>query len=225
MPDDAATRLGHLPGDGPAGVAAYAAAGLGAVAVAALAVMYAVEVPRGGPYVFGGINDLAGGLFYLASIPPILQLHRRLGRGPGRRAGAVGVVAFSAAAAASGILLSAHAVDFGVSTTVSIAGIVGQATWAAVANHRFLGHPRYPRRLALAGRAIGIGMLSALPIVGAGVVAGGAPVLQATLYAVGGAIGGAAYLAWPLWLFAAGRHLAGRAQTSPRRRPASARPA
>lgn len=221
MRDDTTTPLGLLPADGPAGVAAYTAAGLGAVAVASLAAMYAVEVPRGGPYVFGGINDFTGGLFFLATVPPILQIQRRLGPGPGARAGTAAVVVFSAAAAASGILLSLHAIDFGPSTAVSVAGIVAQAAWVALANQRLLRHPRYPHRLAVAGRAIGLGMLAALPIVGAGYLAGGAPALQVTLYAVGGILGGAAYLAWPVWLFMAGRQLAGHGARARRRRPAA----
>ncbi|GAB3271101.1 hypothetical protein GCM10027449_06600 [Sinomonas notoginsengisoli] len=224
MRDDTMTSLGHLPADGPAALAAYTAAGLGALAVASLAAMYAVEVPRGGPYVFGGINDFTGGLFYLATIPPILQIQRRLGRGPRTRAGTVAVVVCSAAAAASGVLLSLHLIGFGPSTAVSVAGIVAQAAWAALANHRLLHHPRYPHRLAMAGRAIGLGMLAALPIIGAGYLASGVPALQMTLYAAGAALGVVAYLGWPLWLFTAGRYLAGHGERAHRRGPASARP-
>lgn len=216
--------LGQHPQDLPAGIAGYTAAGLGIVAVAALGAMYAVEVPRGGPYVFGGINDFTGGLFFLAAIPPIIQVHRRLGDGPWSRTALAATVAGSAAAAASGVLISFHVIPFGPSSAVSMIGIFGQALWAAMANHKLAGRPRYPHQLALWGRGIGLGMLVALPIVGVGYAAGGLPALQITLYAVGGAIGGAAYLGWPLWLFAVGRRLAGRAERARHRRPA-ARPA
>ena len=209
------TELGRLDGDLPAGVAAYVAAGLGGVATAALAVMYAVEVPRGGPYTFGHLNDFTGGLFFVASIPAIVQVHRRLGDGPWSRAALAGVAAGSAAAAVSGVLLSLDRVDFEASTAVSIAGIVGQAAWTAAANHKLAAHPAYPRRLALAGRAIGVGMLGALPVIGLGLAASNAPALRTALFAVGGAVGGAAYLAWPVWLAAAGRHLAGAAGSRP----------
>ncbi|WP_369046405.1 hypothetical protein [Sinomonas sp. P10A9] len=215
--------LGQHPQDLPAGIAGYMAAGLGIVAVAALGAMYAVEVPRGGPYIFGGINDFTGGLFFLAAIPPIIQVHRRLGDGPWSRTALAATAAGSVAAAASGILISFHMIPFGPSTAVSMVGIIGQALWAAVANHKLANRPRYPRRLAQWGRAIGLGMLVALPIVGAGYAAGAVPALQTVLYAVGGAIGGAAYLGWPLWLLAVGRRLAGRTEGA-RRRPA-ARPA
>ncbi len=44
---------------------AYAAAGLGGANLVTLGLMYAVEVPRNGPYVFGAINDFGGGLYFL----------------------------------------------------------------------------------------------------------------------------------------------------------------
>ena len=211
-------ELGRLDGDLPAGVAAYTAAGLGAVATAALGVMFAVEVPRGGPYVFGAINDFTGGLFFAASIPAIVQVHRRLKDGPGSRAALAAVAAGSGAAAASGVLLSAHLIEYAPSTAVSMAGIVGQAAWLAAVNHKLASSPAYPRRLALAGRAIGVGMLAALPVLGAGYAASGSPAVRTALYAVGGAAAGAAYLAWPVWLAVAGRHLTGAARRSPGRR-------
>jgi hypothetical protein len=206
------TPLGHLPGDRAAGLAAYAAAGLGAVGAATLGAMYAIEVPRGGPYVFGGINDFTGGLFFAATIPAILQIHRRLGQGTWSRLALAAAVAGSAAAAASSVLLSLHLIDFAPSTAVTVAGIVGQAAWTAAANHRLLRRPAYPRRLGQAGRAVGVGMLGALPILGAGYAAAAVPPLQTALFALGGTLGGAAYLAWPVWLAFAGRQLTGAAE-------------
>ncbi|GAB4100868.1 hypothetical protein [Sinomonas halotolerans] len=214
--------LGHLPGDRPAGAAAYAAAGIGVVSAAALAAMFAVEVPRGGPYVFGGINDFTGGLFFAASIPAIVQIHRRLGQGPGSRLALGATVAGSGAAAVSSVLLSLHLVDFTASTAVTMAGILGQAVWTAVANHKLAHRAPYPPRLARAGRALGTGMVIALPVVSAGYAAAGIPALQTALFAVGGAVGAAAYLAWPIWLAFAGRQLTGAAE---RRAPMRQAPA
>ncbi|MDQ4504561.1 hypothetical protein [Sinomonas sp. ASV322] len=199
--------LGELKGDVLAGAAAYAAAGLGAAGVASLAAMYAVEVPRGGPFVFGAINDFVGGMFYVAALPAIIQIHRRLDGGPWSRAGLAAVAAASGAAGASGVLLSLQVVPIAPSTAVSIGGIVAQAGWAAVVNHHLLHRTGYPRRLALSGRAIGVGMLAALPLATAGYALPGAPALQRILYACAGTIGIAAYIGWPIWLFATGRRL------------------
>ncbi|MFP5416870.1 MAG: hypothetical protein ACLGHZ_08325 [Actinomycetes bacterium] len=207
MDRESGVALGALEGDRTAGVAGYTAAGLGVVAAAALAVMFAVEKPRGGPYVFGAVNDFTGGLYYAATIPVIVQIHRRLPDGPASRTALAAVVTGSAAASASGVLLSLHLIPFVPSTAVSIVGIVGQAVWTTATHHQLLDHGTYPRDLARAGRAIGLGMLAALPLVGGGLAAGAAPELQRALYGIGGALGGAAYLSWPLWFAAAGRRL------------------
>ncbi|QGF23246.1 hypothetical protein [Raineyella fluvialis] len=198
-----------LRGDPAAGLAAYVSAGLGAVAVGTLAVMYAVEVPRGGPFVFGRLNDVAGGLFYAATIPVIIQVHRRLPATSASRAGLTTVVVGSGAAAVSGILLALQVIPFVPSTAVSMAGIVSQAAWAALTQHRLLRRPGYPPRLARVGRAIGVAMLAALPVVGLGFTLGRAPGLRAVVNVVGYGVGGLAYVSWPVWLFAVGRHLRG----------------
>ena len=57
-----------LPGDSQAKRCAYAAAGLGGANLITLGLMYAIEVPRNGPYVFGAINDFGSGLYFLSSI-------------------------------------------------------------------------------------------------------------------------------------------------------------
>lgn len=199
--------LGELPGDRPAGMAAYAAAGIGAISGAALGAMYAVEVPRGGPYRFGAVNDLTGGLFFAATIPVIVQVHRRVGDGAWSRAAETAVIAGSAAAAVSGVLLAFHRIPFKTSTAISIAGIAGQAVWAAVAHHKLLHATGYPRGLALAGRAIGGGMLAGLPLVAAGFATPKLPALRWVLWGIGGTLGAASYLAWPVWFGACGRHL------------------
>jgi len=199
--------LGELPGDRPAGLAASAAAGIGVVSGAALAAMYAVEVPRGGPYRFGAVDDFTGGLFFAATIPVIVQVHRRLGDGPWSRAAETAVITGSVAAAVSGVLLAFHRIPFKPSTAVSIAGIAGQAAWAAVAHHKLLGTPGYPQGLARAGRAIGCGMLAGLPLVAAGFATPKPKALKWALWGVGGTLGAASYLAWPIWFGAWGRHL------------------
>lgn len=205
--------LGDLPGDRPAGMAAYAAAGIGVLSGAALAAMYAVEVPRGGPYRFGAVNDFTGGLFFAATIPVIVQVHGRLGDGPWSRLAEAAVITGSAAAAASGVLLTFHRIPFKPSTAISIAGIAGQAVWTAVTHHKLIRQPGYPQGLARAGRAIGCGMLAGLPLVAAGFAAPRLPVLTWALWGIGGTLGAASYLAWPVWFGACGRHLRGLSAT------------
>ena len=180
--------LGNLP-DRPAGMAAYAAAGIGVLSGAALGVMYAVEVPRGGPYRFGALNDFTDGLFFAATIPVIVQVHHRFEDGPWSRTAEASVITSSAAAAVSGIMPAFHRIPFKPSTAVSIAGIAGQAVWAAVTQHKLLRGPGYPPRLARAGLAIGCGMLAGLSLVAAGFAAPKLPALKWALGGIGGTLG------------------------------------
>jgi hypothetical protein len=106
-----------LPGDAQAKRCAYYAAGLGGVNLVTLGLMYAIEVPRNGPYLFGAINDFGGGLYFLTSIPVIWQVHRRLDDGPLSRTALWTVVGSSVAAAGSSFLLAFKVIPFAPSTT------------------------------------------------------------------------------------------------------------
>jgi hypothetical protein len=171
--------------------------------------MYVLEVPRGGPYRFGALNDLTGGLFFAASVPVIVQVHRRVEGGPWSRAAGAAVITSSLAAAASGVLLAFHRIPFKTSTAVSVAGIVAHAVWTAVAHHKLLREPGYPKGLARTGRAIGSGMLAGLTLVGAGLATTRVPPVKWALWGVGGTLGVTSYLAWPVWICACGRQLCG----------------
>lgn len=92
------SRPAPLPGDTQARAGAYLAAGLGGANLVTLGLMYAIEVPRNGPYRFGAINDFGSGLYFLSSIPVLVQIHRRLDDSPVSRAGLWTVVGWSAAA-------------------------------------------------------------------------------------------------------------------------------
>ncbi|MBD1593103.1 hypothetical protein HC744_13780 [Arthrobacter sp. S1_S22] len=199
--------LAWIPGDRTAARAAYAAAGLGAVGVATLGAMYAVEVPRNGPYVFGTINDATGALFNLAAIPVILQVHRRLPRTGASEAGKWVVTASCAAGSASSFLLVFKQLDFKSSTVVSVAAMTVQAGWFLLAHRALLASGAYPRNLARLGQAIGGTLLAALPVAG---LTWAEQLPLWVRYGIGGAgvaAGAAAWVAWPYWYFLAGQHL------------------
>jgi hypothetical protein len=197
----------EIPGDRTAARCAYAAAGLGAMGVATLGVMFAVEVPRNGPYVFGTINDATGALFNLAAIPVILQVHRRLPRTVASEAGKWVVTASCAAGSASSFLLVARQLDFKSSTAISVAAMTVQAGWFLLAHRALLASGGYPQNLARLGQAIGGSLLAALPVAGLTAVE---QLPRWVRYGVGGAgvaAGAAAWVAWPYWYFLAGRQL------------------
>ena len=196
-----------IPGDRTAARAAYAAAGLGAVGAATLGAMFAVEVPRNGPYVFGTINDATGALFNLAAVPVILQVHRRLPRTRTSEASLWVVTASCAAGSASSFLLVIKKLDFKSSTVISVAAMTVQAGWFLLAHRALLPSGTYPRRLARLGQAIGGTLLVALPVAG---LTWAEQLPRWIRYGIGGAgvaAGAAAWVAWPYWYFLAGRHL------------------
>ncbi|UKA50650.1 hypothetical protein LFT48_03660 [Arthrobacter sp. FW305-123] len=128
----------EVPGDRTASILAYSAAGVGVAGVLTLGAMYAVEVPKGGPFVFGAINDATGAVFNVLVIPVILQVHKRLPQAPWTEPLKWVTAAACAAGATSSALLVLKVMDFGPSTAVSVAAIVIQGLWFFVANNKLL---------------------------------------------------------------------------------------
>ena len=208
-----------LPGDAQAKRCAYYAAGLGGVNLVTLGLMYAIEVPRNGPYLFGAINDFGGGLYFLSSIPVLWQVHRRLDDGPVSRTALWTVVGSSVAAAGSSFLLAFKVIPFAPSTAVTVGAILVQSVWVTVVNAKLLRRGGWPKRLARLGRGAGIAMLAGLPILSLGFLASRGSALRYALFAIGGSLGGAAWISWPVWYLLVGRSLsrAGWADRRPHR--------
>lgn len=200
----------EIPGDRTAAKFAYAAAGLGVVGVATLGAMYAIEVPRNGPYIFGTINDATGGVFNLVIIPVVVQVHRRLRRTPGSEAAKWLVIVSSATGAASSFLLVFKKLDFTVSTGISVGAMVVQAAWFLLANRSLLKAGGYPRDLGKLGQFIGGALVAALPLAGLTVVEQAPAWIRRGIGGAGIAVGAAAWVAWPYWYFLAARHLSHR---------------
>jgi hypothetical protein len=195
-----------LPGDEQAGRFAYVAAGLGGANLVTLGLLYAIEVPRGGPYRFGAINDFGGGLYFLSSVPVLWQIHRRLDDGPVSRTALWTVAGSSVAAAGSSFLLAFRVIPFPPSTAVTVGAILVQSIWVTVVNAKLLRRGGWPKRLARLGRGAGIAMLAGLPIFSLGFLASGSA-LRYGLFALGGTLAGAAWIAWPVWYLLVGRSL------------------
>jgi hypothetical protein len=199
-----------LPGDEQAKTCAYLSAGLGGANLVTLGLMYAIEVPRNGPYRFGAINDFGSGLYFLSSIPVLMQIHRRLDDSAVSRAGLRTVVGSSAAAAGSSFLLAFKVIPFAPSTAVTVGAILVQSVWVIIVNAKLLRRGRWPKRLAQLGRGAGIAMLAGLPILSLGYLAPTGSALRKALFAVGGTLSGAAWTSWPVWYLLVGRSLSKR---------------
>ncbi|UVJ40214.1 hypothetical protein [Arthrobacter sp. CJ23] len=216
MEKQSSIQLVELPGDHSASAFAYAASAVGAAGVATLGAMFALEVPRGGPFIFGTTNDALGGVFNLLVIPVILQVHRRLPETSWTAPLKWVVVAASVAGSASSFLLVFKVLDFVPSTIISVTAMTVQAIWFLVAHRELLKRGGFPKDLAKLGRFIGAALLIGLPIVGLGSVLPGPEVLRWTVTGIGAMLGAAGWVAWPYWYFRAGRHLGhARASTAP----------
>ena len=205
--DQGKEALASLPGDEQAARFAYVAAGLGGANLVTLGLMYAIEVPRNGPYYFGAINDFGSGLYFLGSIPVLWQIHRRLDDGPLGRTALWTVVGSSVAAAGSSFLLAFHVIPFAPSTAVTVGAIVVQSVWVTVVNAKLLRRGGWPKWLARLGRGAGIAMLAGLPLLSLGFLASSGTALRYALFGLGGALGGVAWIGWPVWYFLVGRSL------------------
>ncbi|MGM9474320.1 hypothetical protein ACS5PJ_20235 [Pseudarthrobacter sp. YS3] len=202
--------LSEMPGDRTAARFAYTAAGVGVAGVATLGAMYAIEVPKKGPYIFGTINDVTGGIFNLLVIPVVVQVHRRLRRTPGSEAAIWLVTAASAVGSASSFLLVLKKLNFTVSTGISVGAMTVQAGWFLLANRSLLKSGDYPRDLAKLGQAIGGALVAALPVAALATVEKAPAWIRWGLGGSGIAVGAAAWVAWPYWYLLAGRHLSHR---------------
>ena len=215
-------QLAEIPGDKTASKFAYVAAGVGVAGVATLGTMFAVEVPRGGPFVFGTINDATGAVFNLVVIPVILQVHRRVP--PAAWTEPIKWITVSAcvAGSASSTLLVFKVLDFNASTAISIASIMLQGVWFFLVHHRLRNEESYPRQLSRLGKFIGGALLVGLPIAGAGYAAQGPEWLRMGVMGAGTLLVAASWVAWPYWYFLAGRHLSHKVRLG--RTPSANRP-
>ncbi len=205
-------QLHELPGDRTASRFAYAAAA-GAAGVLTLGAMYAVEVPRGGPYYFGTTNDALGGAFSLLIIPVILQVHRRVPKEAWTEPAKWVVVGACVAGSASSFLLVFRVLDFVPSTVVTVAAMIVQAGWFLLAHNKLRTVEGYPRSLATLGRFIGLALLTGLALAGVGYLLPGPDWLKWSVVGVGITAGAAAWVAWPYWYFKAARHLSHAAES------------
>ena len=188
---------------------AYAAAGLGGANLVTLGLMYAVEVPRNGPYVFGAINDFGSGLYFLSSIPVLQEISRWLDDDDPISPAALGtLVGSSVAAAGSSFLLAFHKIPFAPSTAVTVGAILVQSAWLTAVSTRLARRGRWPKGLARLGQGSGVAMLTGLPIFSLGYLAPSGSTLRKVLFAVGGALSGAAWVSWPVWYLQAAPTLA-----------------
>jgi hypothetical protein len=182
------------------------------VSGAFLIVMF-VSLSRGGSAApWGPINDALSALGNVILAVLVPWLSRGAARTPRTRGFVRLIVAACLAAAASGVLLVTHLLAFEPSTAISLVAIVLQSAWMIWLNRAWARDPRMPRRISMFGSAFGVGLLAGLTLVGASMLLPWGSALANALLIPGIALGGVAWILWPLWFILLGRHLGRGAQ-------------
>lgn len=177
--------------------------------LAALAAMYAVEVPRGGPFIFGTTNDVLGVASNVLFVPVFARLGSDLPAGPTRDVLLAVSLGATAVGALSGALLVARVLPFAPSTVLSMAAAETQAVWMLAAHDLLLRRPGFPRPLGRLGRAIGAAMLSGSAVAAVGLAFPSGGVARRVAFITGAVPGVAGWVAWPVWLHLVARYLEG----------------
>lgn len=174
-----------------------------------LAAMFAVEVPKGGPFIFGTTNDVLGVASNVLFLPVFAHLGSELPAGPTRDVLLPATLGATAVGALSGALLVARVLPFAPSTAISMAAAEAQALWMLVAHDRLLKLPGFPRPLGRLGRAIGAAMLSGGAVAAVGLAFPAGSAARRMAFIAGALPGVAGWIAWPAWLHLAARYLDG----------------
>ncbi|TFB46962.1 hypothetical protein E3O23_15935 [Cryobacterium tagatosivorans] len=186
---------------------AFATAGVTLTAGAFLIAMFVLEAPYNGPYNFGRANDALAALGNVLIAALVLHVSRPAER-PGRSRAFVRIVAAaSVVAAVCSILLAFGLIAFEVSTGISIAVILLQASWMLWVNTRLYDLGVFSRLLSRCGQLVGAGLWMGLLTVGISAMFGWLTIAQVLILGLGIFIAGGVWLAWPFWFVMLGLHL------------------
>jgi prepilin signal peptidase PulO-like enzyme (type II secretory pathway) len=189
-----------------AATSAAVAVGVDVAAVATLGLMFAIEVPKGGPFIFGTANDALGAVHNVLLAPVVAQVSAELPPGPVRQVLVPVTLTSCAVGAASSALLVARVLPFPPSTALSIAAITVQSAWLLGVSGHLRARPM-GRRAGDVARAIGIGTLAGGAVAAVGALLPRGSRARRVLLVAGGAPAAAAWVAWPAWFHLAARYL------------------
>jgi hypothetical protein len=193
--------------DARLGLVAYAGGVVGIVGLAALGLMFAIEVPTGGPFRFGTANDIGGSIFAALFIPVVVGLERHLPRTAWSRALAGVTVAASVAGIVLPLLLVSGRLSFEAETPLVVAAFELQSLWLLLAGRRMRGVPGLAGRLARMTEVVGASFIVGTAVAGASLALPAGSPAQLVVGGIGVAIGVVGWVGWPVWFLAVGRAL------------------
>jgi hypothetical protein len=178
-----------------------AGAVVGVAGLVTLGLMFALEVPSGGPYRFGTVNDFCGAAFSALFIPVAAQVARRLPKQPRWQVFTRATYAAAVAGAILPLLLVSGALAFETQVPLVVACIELQSLWLVVAGRQLVRVPGL-ERLGRVSTVVGSSFIVGTALFGAGLLAPADSPLRLGLWAVGGITGAAGYIGWPYWYHA-----------------------
>jgi hypothetical protein len=188
------------------GLVAYAGGVVGIVGIVTLGLMFAIEVPKGGPYLFGSTNDIAGAAFSALFIPLVVRLRRSAsGRSFDRLTNIT--IAASIAGIVLPLMLVAGLIPFESQVLMVVAVFEVQSLWLVVAGRRLRRVAGFPTRVARFTAGVGTSIIAGTAIAGAGFLLPSGSVPQIAVIGTGAILGAAGWIGWPVWFFAVGRAL------------------
>jgi len=184
-----------------------AAAVVDAVAVVSFLLFYAVEIGRPRPHVFGPLSDASSALFDLLLLPLLWFVLQRLPRRTPARGYALVSVVATAVGAVNSALLVLGLLNDAVSFVLTMVVIGVQAGWFVLVGRR--GRETLGVNAGIARWALlaGLGMLVAIVVLIPAALLPPQSAVAIVLWIVGGAVGGIAWISWPIWLALVGRSL------------------
>jgi hypothetical protein len=203
----ARTSADRAVADARLGLVADAAGAVGVFGLATLGLMFAIEVPAGGPYRFGAANDLSGSVFAVLLVPVVVGLERRLPPARRSRELAFAAIAASAAAAVMPVLLVTGRLAFEVETPLVVLAFIVQSAWLYAAGRRMRGVAGFPPRLARLSEGVGASFVAGIAIAGVSLVLPSGSLPQLMIGGIGISLAVAGWLGWPVWFLALGRVL------------------
>ena len=186
---------------------------VGVVGLVSLGLMFAIEVPRGGPFVFGPINDMCGAAFNALLIPVALRVARDAGDDGWFGLATRVAIASAVAGTILPLLLVGGILPFEVQSPLVVACIELQSIWLIALGGR-LRRVAGRERLGRLSRLVGSSFVAGSALFAAGFAAPDGSPLRLAAWIAGGVIGVGGYVGWPYWFHAVGRALRTPASTA-----------
>jgi hypothetical protein len=187
---------------------AFGLAAVNLVASVMFVLMFLVEVPLNGPYLFGRTYDVLFAVSSVLSVFLIAHLGGKVKGSAGLRAVGLLVSVVLLAAAVSLVLLAVRSLNVWVAVPIAIGAVFLHGGWMFWANRRLGAEGYFPRLLSAWGWLTGAGLMIGLVIGAVGIVA--LPPLtipQLLVLGLGIFLAGGIWVAWPVWYLMLGARL------------------